>query len=166
MLEHRITALPDDVNRIIDEHQQCLPDKPVSTFKLAKAFGISVMRASMPIGVSGAIRRDEDGKYTIYASETEPLERRRFTYAHELAHYFLHKDKIGDGVNENMLFRGNQHLSNSDEIEANRIAAEILMPKRYLDELTKSDNMSVTQLALIFEVSREAMLVRLGIPAS
>ena len=163
--EYRRIALAEDVNRTIDEHQRCLPEKPVSTFNLAKSFGISAMRASMPIGISGAIRRDEDGKYTIFASDTEPRERRRFTYAHELAHYFLHKDKIGDGVNENMLFRGN-HLSNNDEIEANRIAAEILMPKRCLDELTKSGNMSVTQLALIFEVSQEAMLVRLGIPAS
>ena len=164
MSEYRTHKLTPEVNQKIDDAQRSLPEKPVSTVQLAESFGITVWRAPMPPGISGAIRRESDDRYAIFANEKEPLARRRFTYAHELAHFFMHKDAIGDGVSENMLFRCN--LSNAQEIEANKIAAEILMPQPLLNGLAEAKKLDVLQLAEIFGVDRPTMLMRLGIPSA
>ncbi len=97
------------------------------------------------------ILKEGNGEYAIYSNGKDPKVRRRFTYAHELAHFLLHKEHIGDGLRENPLFRS--ILSNQQEIEANKLAADILMPLPILNELAE-----------IFDVSRSAMLIRLGIP--
>lgn len=162
--EYRHHKLTPEVNAKIDAVQRTLPEKQVSTVQLAESFGITVWRTRMPLGISGAIRRESDGSYAIFANEKDPLARRRFTYAHELAHYFLHREDIGDGVNENMLFRS--HLSNDQEIEANKIAAEILMPRKMLNELVEEKKLEIPQLTEIFGVDRPTMLLRLGIPAT
>ena len=52
--------------------------------------------------------------------------RRRFTIAHEIAHFLLHRDKIGDQLSDDAMYRSS--LSSDDERAANRLAADILMP--------------------------------------
>ena len=162
MSEFRHHKLSGEDNARIDKFQESLPDKPVPVAELAEDFGLDVWRAKLPPGVSGAIRRTENG-YAIYADRGDPETRRRFTYAHELAHYLLHREQIGDGLNENVLFRSN--LENNLEVEANKLAADILMPMPMLNTLAETRKYGVRELAEIFGVSRAAMLIRLGIPA-
>ncbi len=97
------------------------------------------------------ILKEYNGEYAIYSNRKDPKVRRRFTYAHELAHFLLHKEHISDRLRENLLFRS--ILSNQQEIEANNLAADVLMPLPILNELAE-----------IFDVTRSAMLIRLGIP--
>lgn len=163
MAEYRQRVLQQEENDKIDQFQKALPKAPVDIVKLSESFGLAVWRAELPRGISGAIRR-EGGGYAIYANKNEPTVRRRFTYAHELAHYFLHRDDIGDGLNENVLFRSN--LTNDKEVAANKIAAEILMPLKMVNELAETKKYGVRELADIFRVSRATMLLRLGIPLS
>ena len=159
---YRHKKLTDEENALIDEFQQSLPDKPVSIVRMARKFGLEVFRTKMAAGISGAIRRTKDG-YAIYANHAESETRRRFTYAHELAHYLLHREQIGDGIRENALFRSN--LANNLEVEANKIAADILVPAGILNELAETRKYGVRELAKIFGVSRSVILIRLGIPA-
>ena len=161
MAEFRHQKLSTEQNAQIDKFQETLPDKEVNVVKLAESFGVSVWRAAMPSGTSGMIRR-KNGLYAIYANKYEPKARRRFTYAHELAHYLLHREYIGDGINESVLFRSN--LSNMLEVEANKIAADILVPMRMLNGLAETRKYDVQELAQLFDVSRAVILVRLGIP--
>ncbi|MGI9337688.1 MAG: ImmA/IrrE family metallo-endopeptidase [Gammaproteobacteria bacterium] len=163
MAEYRQSKLTDEENNRIDKFQKALPKAPVDIVKLSESFGLAVWRAELPQGISGAIRREGDG-YAIYANKNEPMARRRFTYAHELAHFFLHKDDIGDGLNENVLFRSS--LTNDKEVAANKIAAEILVPLKILNELAETKKYGVRELAEKFGVSRSTMLLRLGIPSS
>ncbi|WP_083637709.1 ImmA/IrrE family metallo-endopeptidase [Pararhizobium arenae] len=85
--------------------------------------------------------------------------------AHELSHYFLHKHMIGDGISDNVLYRS--RLSDSCEAEANRLASDILMPVNKIKEI-KSDLEvnrmadAVSLLATRFQVSEDAMRIRLG----
>lgn len=162
MTDYRDEKLTEYENKRIDKFQKSLPDAPVDIVGLAEDFGLEVWRVKLPIDTSGVIRKEDD-IYAIYADEDDSVERRRFTYAHELAHFLLHKEDIGNGVSENTLFRSN--LSNSKEIEANKIAADILMPSSVLNELAETRKYGVRELAKVFKVSRSAMLVRLGIPA-
>ena len=161
MSEFRQHKLSDEQNALIDKFQKTLPDKPVDIVALAENFGLEVWRSDMSPRISGSIRKEEKG-YAIYANQNEPKARRRFTYAHELSHYLLHRERIGDGINENVLFRNT--MENWLEIEANKLAADILMPMKMLNKLAETRKYSVDDLAEFFDVPRSAILVRLGIP--
>lgn len=163
MPEYRRKTLTDEQNARIDKFQKALPEKPVDIVGLCESFGLIVWRSELPEGISGMIRREGE-VYAIYSNKKEPAVRRRFTYAHELAHYFLHEADIGDGISENVLFRS--HLTNDKEIAANQIAAEILMPMDTLNQVAETRKYDVRELADKFGVSHSAMLLRLGIPSS
>ena len=158
---HQHKGISAEVNARINKFQESLPDNYVDVIGLAKSFGLKVYRSDLPVGISGAIYKESDD-YIICSNKREPKTRRRFTYAHELAHYLLHCDDIGNGINENTLFRGS--LSNDKEVEANKLAADILMPMPMIDKLVAEERHSLVGIAEIFGVSLSALLVRLGIP--
>lgn len=81
------------------------------------------------------------GLATIVVNQAETRERRRFTIAHEIGHWVLHvrsnltstptdASQYVDGY-DNVDFRDDESSSgkNSDEIEANAFANELLMPE-------------------------------------
>ena len=162
MNEYRNKKLDVSQNGIIDRFQKVLPKKSVDIVAMAREFNCSVEEVPMPAGMSGAIVKEDSSKYQIFVNETESNERKRFTIAHELAHCLLHKKALGDGISENIMFRGK--LSNIFETEANKVAADILMPENRLNELIETRKYGFNELATIFGVSRAAILVRLGIP--
>lgn len=153
--------LNENERKIISRYRE---DIPVNIFALCKALGVGVdNRKDMPEDLSGFILKEDD-KYHIFCNGNEPHTRRRFTVAHELAHYLLHRDQLGDKYPENVLLRGG--LSNKEETEANKLAAGILMPYSKIDESIDkgNDKFSIPELADIFDVSKQAMSIRLGIP--
>ena len=92
--------------------------------------------------------------------------RYRFTLAHELAHWILHK-KIFTGDNaEAALYKTDSRTKNAVEWQANYLAAAILMPagavKRAFHQENTTLNAKIKQLAKIFEVSVEAMRIRVS----
>jgi Zn-dependent peptidase ImmA (M78 family) len=56
-------------------------------------------------------------------------------------------------------------LSSAEEAEANKLAAQILMPRDLIKELKRSGVKDVEGLADHLQVSVPAMKVRLGIPS-
>jgi IrrE N-terminal-like domain len=111
---------------------------------------------------SGRIRRIFEGDridYVIEINSQHSENRRRFTLAHEISHYLLHRDQIGDGVTDDMLYRS--RLGDHIETEANRLAAELLMPRMLVKTLFRSGIRSLTQLCEMFKVSDAAMRIRL-----
>ena len=145
------------------EAQESLPESPVEIYGLCKRVGVPAEnRPDMPRSLSGFILK-EDGAFRIFCNGNHPETRRRFTAAHELAHYLLHRDELGDKYPENILLRGG--LPNKLEMEANRLAAEILMPNEAIDRYTADrDTLSIVKMARTFGVSPAAMSIRLGIP--
>jgi Zn-dependent peptidase ImmA (M78 family) len=122
----------------------------------------------MRTGVSGQIAR-EGGRYIIRVNRNEARERQRFTIAHELAHYLLHRDVIDgspDGITDNVLYRSG--ASESIEYEANRLAAELIMPMGLIEKRLKEDfgglvtEATIESLAASFQVSKSAMEIRLS----
>ncbi|MDD9911004.1 MAG: ImmA/IrrE family metallo-endopeptidase [Ahrensia sp.] len=152
-------------NEILANHQR---QYPVQTVPIATALGIEVYKASgLPDTISGRIYRSfEDGGSSGYAIDVNADHhevRRRFTIAHEIAHFVLHRDKIGDEMFDDYLYRSG--LSNKQEWEANALAADILMP-RHLIAVARSNGLNtVHELAMAFNVSETAMSIRLGRPA-
>lgn len=147
--------------RIIRAHQQ---DWPVKVGAIASDLGLKVLASTMPSYVSGSLRRSSNGDgWTIKVNRHEHRNRQRFTVAHEIAHFVLHKDRIGDGVEDDTLYRS-QKLSDEVEWEANRLAADILMPWHLIRRAAASGLETPEQLAKAFEVSEAAMRIRLGLP--
>lgn len=133
---------------------------PVKLSELALKFNIKTYEGELPNMASGQIKKTANNTYAITVQRGQSIERQRFTAAHELAHFLLHKDQIGDGVIDNAMYRS--HLSNALETQANKLAADILMPMSEMDK--KLPNHTIGELAEYFEVSQQAIRVRLGIP--
>lgn len=142
---------------------------PVDVLKVATAFGLKVYESDthLPHNTSGMILRapevgGESG-YCIIVRSSEPFVRRRFTVAHEISHFILHRDKIGNSLADDTLYRSS--LSSVEESEANQLAADILMPRDLIRKYASS--LGVTDpsvLAKRFQVSELAMKIRLGLP--
>lgn len=139
----------------------------VDLLAVAEAKGLKIFSASLPKGVSGMIaRRPEYGTpsgFVIFTEKTEPAVRQRFTAAHEIGHFDLHKDLIGEGIRDNYLLRSDA-LSTKVEVEANKYAANLLMPMDKIEEAMSQGITTPRDLAKAFGVSEVAMAIRLGLP--
>jgi Zn-dependent peptidase ImmA (M78 family) len=140
--------------------KQCHETFPVKLSELAAKYDIKIYEAKLPIMASGQIIKD-GGIYKITVQKGQSIARQRFTAAHELAHFFLHKDQIGDGIIDNAMYRSS--LPSELETQANKLAADILMPMSEIDKKLK-EKYNIGELAKYFDVSNQAMQVRLGIP--
>ncbi|WP_081974432.1 ImmA/IrrE family metallo-endopeptidase [Sphingomonas taxi] len=140
-------------------------DVPVKVGALADALGLKVVVATLPMNISGLIQPEADGQFVIKVNRFESKERQRFTIAHEIAHYLIHREKIDAGVVDSVLYRSK--LSSRTEAEANRLAADIVMPRRAIAEAVRSkgeiqSDRVVQELASAFGVSKQAMAIRVG----
>ncbi|MFH3946356.1 ImmA/IrrE family metallo-endopeptidase, partial [Acinetobacter baumannii] len=96
-------------------------------------------------------------------------ERQRFTIAHELSHFFLHKaviDSSPEGIKDNVLYRSGE--PERIEYEANRLAADIVMPMPLVEQVLRDEfngvvtEATIESLAARFQVSKAAMEIRLS----
>ena len=152
--------LPEAHRRLIEEARGTLPIK-LST--LAGELGVPVKKATLPPGISGEIRPNEGG-FLIRVNRHDPSKRQRFTVAHELAHFLLHRDQIANGITDDVLYRSS--LSDRREAQANRLAADILMPDEMVSEAIEDARLKgvgdlLLYLAEQFDVSEGAMRIRL-----
>lgn len=140
---------------------------PVDPIAIAKKLDIEVGKfANDELGdISGLVARN-DGKVTIHVSPSDATVRQRFTIAHELGHFAL------GHLRDEPHFRDTSRefmTGNSDplEIDANRFAAQLLMPGDAVRERVRQmDKPDVRKLAREFAVSEAAMrfrLINLGI---
>lgn len=143
---------------------------PVDVFSLADRVGVRVVRQPLDDDLSGILVRSDDSAVIGVNIDHHP-NRQRFTLAHELAHFVLHADKPTVYVDDLLVhFRGESlHApQNSEEVEANVFAAELLMPEEFLmnDLKTKRvdafDEVAVRNLARKYGVSVQALSIRLS----
>ena len=142
-----------------DSIDACLAQYPVR-------LGVRVLLSTLPRGTSGQIGK-EDGTFVIRINRHEARHRQRFTLAHELAHFLLHRERIeaDGGWSENVLLRApNQPMQ--IEYEANRLASDLVIPSALLLEATSDYNGPMTSeiiddLARRFGVSTAAMEIKL-----
>lgn len=121
--------------------------------------------------LSGVLSRDLQTRILINKNHSE--ERKRFTLAHELGHFFLHEGKelFVDSSKVGFLFRSTRDSDVSDarvEQEANVFAAALLMPVPLVEKMMKDlikegtkENALIGKLSETFQVSQQAMSFRL-----
>lgn len=146
---------------------------PVPVERLARRAGAEVRYEPLDGDLSGMLFQEGD-RAIVGVNALHSKSRQRFTIAHELGHLQLH-DRSGIHIDHKFAvvrLRGERSSQAVDpeEIEANRFAAELLMPakmiKADLDRLaddtnTYQDEELVRQLADRYQVSTQAMAFRL-----
>lgn len=156
--------IPAEVKKILDTHTSYIP---VDVLAAANELGVKIFSAKLAEKISGVLVRDPSygsaSGFIILVDQDEPAYRQRFTAAHELGHFVLHKDSIGDRVEDNYLLRS-EGMSNRQEAEANKFAAALLMPMDLIESEMEAGNTTVSGLANKFQVSPTAMSIRLGLP--
>lgn len=125
--------------------------------------GIKVAKRRLDDDTSGFSYFDPKTQQNIIGlNSSHSGTRQRFTLAHELGHILLHKHEAG-GLHvdeQDIRFRFRDQLSSdgSDtrEREANAFAAELLMPKAFLErEQTLHGGLSVTNESVIRAIARK-----------
>ncbi len=170
-LEERVTSKatppPLTPGQVIAKYQK---SAPVDVIGIARELGLNVWEMqSLPSSVSGKIFRDPlnggPSGFSIAVNASESPLRKRFTIAHEIAHFLLHRDFLEkDDLVDDAMYRSG--LSSAEETQANRLAAQILMPFPLIQALVDSGVKDVATLANMFQVSQPAMKIRLGIPVT
>ena len=136
----------------IERIARYLRTPPVDLAEAARTLGIELSERPLPERVSGKIQRTGDG-YRIIVNASHDRMRRRFTLAHELAHYLLHRDLIRDEVVDDDRYRS-AALPEALEVQANRFAADLLMPSTLVGDLVASGLGDLDEIARRFDVSR------------
>lgn len=155
-------CLPEHQRSIIESFQQELP---VKLGAIAKKFGLIVKAATLPPNISGQIK-ETDNQIVIKVNRHDVKARQRFTLAHEISHYLLHRELLKSGIEDDVLYRSKQ--SDKVEAEANRLAADILMPLDVALQLMEKNaeelkgELLYEEIANAMGVSITALKIRLG----
>jgi hypothetical protein len=135
---------------------------PVDVDAIARDLGIKVYLDDLGEDIFGTLKRDRHrggwSGYMIQLNRNNVPNRRRFTLAHEIAHFILHRDLVEAGIIDKIQYRS--FLSNMHESQANQLAADILMPRELVERESANDEDN-RPLWARFSVSDAAMAIRL-----
>jgi Zn-dependent peptidase ImmA (M78 family) len=167
--------------RIEDQTEQILNDLqitelPVPINKIAEYNNLEIHPFDFGENISGVLVIDPSkDKGVIGLNPLESKVRQRFTIAHELAHFILHRssrESLFVDKDFRVLFRKQESSIGNGEFkreqEANAFAASILMPKHLVEEKIKelsidlTDENAIKTLANMFEVSIMSMTYRIA----
>jgi Zn-dependent peptidase ImmA (M78 family) len=166
-----------EARRVLSEQRKLR--LPIDVFSIAKKHAV-VLKQHMRSEISGMLVPLEEtvsGKrWAIIVNKDHSSVRQRFTCAHELGHLLLHGYKTAHADRGfKVRFRNAKSADGSvfEEIEANRFAAELLMPTdivmqriqeanlEYVSQLDEDDEV-IDDLAQAFGVSKQAFSIRLA----
>lgn len=160
----------DAMNEALKLYQQTSSSVPVDLSAIASSLKVQIMYPDLEDSVSGMLVF-QYGQAVIGVNANHAQTRQRFTIAHEIGHYCLHGEAGTIFVDERKIqFRNEQSSSGTSlqEIHANAFAAALLMPEQEIHSRAKlmvenqvEAEIAIWQLAVIFEVSEEAMKRRL-----
>lgn len=125
-----------------------LDEPPIDVKHIAQELGIEIVEMTLPTWFFGSLLNIK-GSYYIVINRLMPETRKRFTLAHEIAHYALHGDKLCYMKNSK---RDYFHR------EADAFAAELCMPSGLVKQEARKWFNDYKFLAKIFEVSEVAMV--------
>ena len=141
---------------------------PVPVEQVANHLGIKIDSADLGEDCSGVLVRNGN-RAIIGVNRGHHSNRRRFSIAHEIAHFWLHNGDTYVDKGYCVHFRDLESGSGTklEEMEANAFAAALLMPASWVKdafkqqpfELTEDDSLKI--LANKFKVSTQAMTYRL-----
>jgi Zn-dependent peptidase ImmA (M78 family) len=158
------STIREEATKLLGKYGITRPPVPVEM--IAESLGARVRYSPHEGELAGMLMRG-NGQIVIGVNSLHHINRQRFTIAHEIGHLLLHK---GD-VHIDRSFRVHRRDAVSsmaidpDEIEANRFAAELLMPFDMIasdlaELIDVEDEGEIRRLADKYQVSVQAMTHR------
>lgn len=136
---------------------------PIDVYEIAKNEGLEIEIKDFGDkfnNISGYIKPETR---TIFVNSRDPENRRKFTIAHELGHWILHRDKLeSEPEKYAILYRIPLGRTQDDPVEqeANCFAANLLVPEEML--VARRDEKTEEELATEFHVSRDVIGYRIS----
>jgi Zn-dependent peptidase ImmA (M78 family) len=162
-----IHAIRKQVAHILAEMEINAPQVPVED--VARHLGADVRFSPFEGELAGMLVRSTD-RAVIGVNSRHHVNRQRFTIAHECGHLLLHAGDVH--VDHDFRINRRDEISglavNAEEIEANRFAAELLMPYVMIrddlmdHEIDAEDEEDIRKLARRYGVSLQAMSYRVA----
>ena len=158
------------VSNLLKEYK--IEEAPVPIEEIANDLGALVRYCPFDDDLSGMIYI-KGARPIIGVNSLHHSNRQRFTIAHEVGHLVLHRQLIADHVHVDKRFTVLMRDTNSAtgtqrmEMEANRFAAELLMPLFLLQPMLKrkrfdiDDERPLEKLSRKFRVSKQALDYRI-----
>ena len=152
-----------DADEVRAENFQTTP--PIDVYGIARNNGLEIIEKHFPSdrsNISGFVTM-QGGTGKLYINLADSPSRRRFTVAHELGHWRLHREELQNNPERSILFRIAIGQLNTDPIEkaANIYAANLLVPLDLLKQYCNEKNN--VELAELFGVSTEVIGYRMSL---
>ena len=148
-----------------------IQEPPVPVRKLARGKRVRIVQVqSDDDDIDGFLYRDSR-EAVIAVNRDRARVRQRFTIAHELGHLLLHehgKIHVDRGFRVHLRNGASGKGTDRDEMEANRFAAELLMPLDFLridlegQEFDLADDSQFRAMAKRYGVSTQTLAIRLN----
>lgn len=160
-INERIEELTSDILK-----QNDLFKIPADILVIAKNCNIDVFNSRLiSSDILGAIRYEKTAEKfqivlndNIAGEEKVKLRKKRFVLAHELGHFFLHKEALKSAeIHIDVLYK---KITQEDEKEVDYFAGALLMNKLLLEKTFETVT-DTQELADLFEVTETDMTVRL-----
>jgi len=156
---------------LLEKHN--IVNAPVDVEKLAHALHLDVRKDKVEGDISGFLFRDHGKSSAIIGvNSRQHPNRQRFTIAHEIGHFLLHTgDKVHVDRGFEVRLRNDESSkgTDNDEKEANLFAAELLMPKAFVEKdiadiqtVDLMEEKTIKTLADKYQVSTHAFAFRLA----
>ena len=157
--------------KLLDEHN--ITSAPVDVEKLCHAMHLDIRKDRVEGDISGFLYREHDKSTAIIGvNSSQHTNRQTFTIAHELGHFLLHsgeKVHVDRGFEVRLRSDESSKGTDIDEKEANLFAAELLMPRRFVEKdiaeigaMDLTDEETIKKLAIKYKVSAHAFAFRLA----
>ena len=165
----RLVRIRKTARNLLEKLKIQVPPVPVK--RLARSCGARIVRVSGNKADIDGFLYQEDNNVVIGINRDQATVRQRFTIAHELGHLLLHEYSrvhVDRGFRVRLRSGLSSEGTDLDEMEANRFAAEILMPIEFLQsdlkerEFDLADDSQLRALAKRYGVSTQALAIRLN----
>lgn len=137
-MTNRFASARKFASKIVESKNLIPPIDPVS---IIKSYGIEIIEDENQFGIEAFSELGEKLQITINTEFTFPA-RKRFTLAHELGHIMIpwHNGDVKCDTDTPYKMIDGQRLLDTQELEANIFASELLMPHDWLVEQIKEVN--------------------------
>lgn len=134
-------------------------EAPVDVEKIAKMLGFTIIPFPFPEKRKGLVLI-ENGVKAIGINEKHPTTLQRYTIAHELGHFINgHSHFENEFIEDETIFYSHHF---QQEREADAFAAELLMPKDFLENDLAVIGIDEEKLISKYIVSKQAFWIRLN----
>ncbi len=141
-------------------------DGSIDIIKLTLALGIKVYQVEeVEEGFNAKIALAEDDEsFEILVNANHSFNRQRFSIAHEIGHFVLHRPALEKRKELHRLCSYADDLDSRMEQEADLLAEELLIPQkiledRFLSSLKKDDLISISKIREIAEYFKVSLIV-------